>query len=466
MNTSWSSLFRTKSPSAAVAEAARERRLRRVLGPLDLVALGIGATVGTGIFVLTGVAAARFAGPAVILSFVLAGSAAALTALVYAELASMVPVAGSAYTYAYVALGELVAWVIGWDLVLEYVVVGGAVAIGWGAYVVDLLTGIGVRLPAHLLRPPGEGGIVNLPPVLVVAALTGLLATGTRGSASVNRLVVGVKLTAMLFFVALGLFYVRPGHWTPFFPFGAAGVTRGAAIVFFAFIGFDAVSTAAEETRNPAHDIPAGIIGSLAAASVLYLGVAGVLTGMVAYRDLDTASPLTYALYRVGAGWAAPVVGAGAVAGLTSVLLVNIYGQSRVFYAMARDGLLPALFARVNPRTGAPTAVIVLTGLAVALVAAFLPLATVAELANIGTLSAFVLVSAGVVVLRHRRPELARPFRVPLVPFLPALAATAALYLMTRLPLLTWMRFGAWLAAGAPIYFLYGRRRSRLPRTG
>ena len=482
-------LFRTKPISDMLAEAGDRESggLKKTLTGFDLAIFGIGAIIGTGIFVLTGVAAARYAGPGIVMSFVVSGTAAALTALVYAELASMVPVSGSAYTYSYAALGEIVAWIIGWDLILEYIVAAGAVSIGWSSYVVTLLASTGVHLPAWAIAPPGvaplvgaaEGagaasgaaaaggglGVVNLPAMLIVLLVTVLLVEGTRESKWFSRIIVTVKVAVVLLFLFLGIRFVRPANWVPFMPFGWAGVMRGAAVIFFAYIGFDAVSTAAEEVKRPQRDLPVGIISSLTISTVLYLAVALVLTGMTSYRNLDTASPIATALLTVGIRWGSAVVSVGAIAGLTTVLLVNIFGQSRVFYSMARDGLLPPLFARIHPRLKTPVATTALTGLVVALIGGLLPIGVVAELANIGTLSAFVLVSVGVVVLRHKRPDLPRPFRVPLVPFLPAVAAAFSLYLIANLPPFTWVRFFAWLFIGLIIYFSYGRKASLLGKS-
>ncbi|MDI6894632.1 MAG: amino acid permease [Bacillota bacterium] len=435
-----------------------------MLGPWDLTFLGLGGIIGTGIFVLTGVAAARFAGPAVVISFVISGLAATLTAFVYAELASMVPVAGSAYTYAYSALGELPAWIIGWDLILEYTVAASAVAIGWASYLTSLLANLGAPLPHALTAGPWEGGLLHLPALLVVMGVTALLVLGTRESATFNLVVVAAKLVALALFIALGAGKVNPVHWIPFAPYGVAGIVRAAAIVFFAYIGFDAVSTAAEEVRRPARDLPIGILASLGIATTLYLVVAAILTGILPYPHLDTASPVATALAAAGYRWASAAVSVGALAGLTSVLVVNIFAQSRIFFAMAGDGLLPPLFARVARGRGTPTVSIFLTGGAVALMASLLPIGTVAELANIGTLAAFVLVSAGVIALRRTRPDLPRPFRVPWVPWFPALAAMFCLYLMANLPVLTWVRFGVWLAAGLTIYSTYSVYNSRLAR--
>ncbi|MFZ5769707.1 MAG: amino acid permease [Bacillota bacterium] len=441
-----------------------ERGLRRVLGPWDLTFLGLGGIIGTGIFVLTGVAAARFAGPAVVVSFVISGIAATLTAFVYAELASMVPVAGSAYTYAYSALGELPAWIIGWDLILEYTVAASAVAIGWGSYLSSLLANLGMPLPHTLTAGPWEGGALNLPALTVVAVITALLTLGTRESATFNLVVVITKLAALALFIALGVGKVNPLNWVPFAPYGAAGVMRGAAIVFFAYIGFDAVSTAAEEVRRPARDLPIGIMASLGIATSLYLAVAAILTGILPYPHLDTASPVATALAAAGYRWASAAVSVGALAGLTSVLVVDIFAQSRIFFAMAGDGMLPPVFASLEPRRGTPTFSTYLTGGTVALMASLLPIGTVAELANIGTLAAFVLVSAGVIALRRLRPDLPRPFRVPWVPWFPAFAAVFCLYLMANLPALTWVRFGVWLTIGLTIYFTYSLRHSLVAR--
>lgn len=458
-------VFRTKPFEIILSQETGRRALKRSLRWFDLTALGVGAIVGTGIFVLTGVGAARFAGPGVMLSFVLAGLVAGMAALVYAELAAMVPVAGSAYTYAYASLGEIVAWIIGWDLALEYAVAGGAVAIGWSSYLVDLLASAGISLPPSLVLPPALGGIVNLPAMAIVAALTTLVALGTRGSARFNSFVVTLKIAVVLFFLVVGARFVNPANWRPFLPFGYAGVVNAAAIVFFAYIGFDVVATTAEEVRKPGRDLPIGILGSLLVASVLYLGVTAVLTGMVPYPRLDTASPVAFALLDRGQRLAAAIVSAGAEMGLMSVILAVIYAQSRVFFSMARDGLLPPVFARLHRKFRTPVLATVLVGGVSMLVGGFLPIVVAAELVNIGTLSAFILVSTGVVVLRRTRPAVRRPFRCPWVPVLPVLVILFSLYLMSRLPATTWLRFGVWLVIGLGIYFLYGRRQSVMART-
>lgn len=461
---SWARLFRRKPVRTMLREetGGLEEGLQRRLGAFDLTTMGVGAIIGTGIFVLTGVAAARYAGPGAVLSFALAGLASALAALAYAELAAAIPVAGSAYVYSYAALGEVVAWVIGWNLILEYTVAAGAVAIGWSGYVQNALQAAGRTLPPWFTNPPAAGGLVNLPAVLVVAAVAGLLIIGTRESASFNNLVVMIKLSVVLLFIAAGFFHVRPSLWTPFLPFGLRGVFAGASIVFFAYIGFDAVATAAEEVKNPGRDLPRGIIGSLSIASLLYMLVALVVTGLVSYRRLDVPSPLGFALLQAGVTWASAAISVGAITGLSSVILVTLFAQSRIFFAMARDGLLPCSLARLHRHFGTPYRIILLTAGLAAAIGGWLPVTTVAELVNIGTLSAFLLVSLGVITLRYREPDLPRPFKTPAFPLVPLLSAAASLYLMAFLPRLTWLRFLVWLAAGLAIYLLYGIRNSRL----
>jgi len=454
---------RIKSIEKLMAEKETgAHRLPRTLGALDLASLGVGAIIGTGIFVLTGVAAANFAGPGVVLSFVLAGIASGLAALVYAEMASMIPVAGSAYTFSYVSLGEILAWLVGWNLILEYIVSAGAVAIGWSSYFVDLLRSAGVALPAAFTRSPLEGGLINLPAALIVLALTALIITGTQHSATANKFVVVAKLAAIILFIILGARHVDPANWQPFLPFGVTGVMHGAAIVFFAYIGFDTVSTAAEEVKNPRRDLPISIVASLGIATVFYILVSLALTGMVSYTTLNTASPVTAALLRVGLPWAAAVISVGALAGLTSVLLVVLYGQSRIFFAMARDGLLPPIFDWIHPRLRTPLWDSVIIGVLVAVIGALLPISIVAELANIGTLSAFTAVSAGLLILRAKRPDLPRPFRVPWAPWIPVLSIAASVYLAANLPALTWIRFVVWIIIGLAVYLVYGRRHSLL----
>ena len=438
--------------------------LKRTLTALDLTALGIGCIVGAGIFVLTGVAAAQHAGPAIVVSFIISGLACAFAAFAYAEFASMIPAAGSAYSYSYATLGEIFAWVIGWDLVLEYSVGASAVAVGWSGYFNSILQGLGLHLPAALTNAPGTapGAIINLPAVLVVAATTAVLVVGIQESSSFNKLVVAIKVAVILFFVAVGAFWVKPANWTPFAPFGWQGVMTGAAIVFFAYIGFDAVSTTAEEARDPKRDLPIGIIASLVVCTLLYISVAAVLTGIVPFPSLNSPAPMAVALNAIGQGWAAALVSVGAVSGLTSVLLVMMLGQSRVFFAMSRDNLLPPWAAAVHPRFRTPYRTTIATGTAVAVSSGLLPIGTLAELCNIGTLFAFVLVCSGVLVLRHTRPERPRPFRCPGCPVIPLLGIGFCFYLMASLPWQTWARFLIWLALGMVIYFGYGIRHSKL----
>lgn len=462
------SYFRRKPVERILHEetGTREHSLKRRLGAFDLVAMGIGAIIGTGIFVLTGVAAANYAGPGAVLSFVLAGVASGLAALVYAELASTVPVAGSAYVYSYAGLGEIMAWIIGWDLILEYTVAAGAVSIGWSGYLVNLLQAAGVTLPASITAPPAAGGIINLPAVLIVVLIAVVLILGTKKSSIFNGIIVLVKLAAIALFVLVGATRLNPALWSPFLPFGFTGVVNGAAIVFFAYIGFDAVATAAEEVRNPGRDLPLGILGSLGISGLLYAVVALVLTGLVSYRLLNVPSPLSFALLQIGLPWAASAISVGALTGLSSVILVSIFGQSRVFFAMARDGLLPFKLARLHQRFKTPYLIIAVTAVMVSLIGGFLPIGIVAELANIGTLAAFVMVSIGVIILRYKQPALERPFRVPLFPFLPIISALLSLYLIAHLPRTTWIRFAIWLGLGIAIYFSYSTRHSRLMREG
>jgi APA family basic amino acid/polyamine antiporter len=460
-------LFATKSVDAFHADLKQAGgSLRRALGAFDLVMLGIGCIIGTGIFVLTGVAAVEHAGPAVSASYALAGVVCILAALCYSEFATMIPISGSAYSYAYATLGELVAWIIGWDLVLEYALAGSAVAVGWSGYVVDLLARAGITLPAAVAGSPGvvEGAVFNLPATLGLLVITALLVAGIRESANTNAIIVAIKLFVVFFVIGVGAFYVSPENWQPYMPFGFGGVVTGAATVFFAYIGFDAVTTAAEEARNPERDMTIGIVGSLLGCTVLYLAVAVVLTGMVPLSQIDVSAPVAKAFGTHGLGFAASLISAGAVAGLTSVLLVLLLGQSRVFFAMSRDGLLPPVFSAVHPRFGTPHLSTLLVGGIVAGVAGFVPLGELAHLANIGTLFAFVIVSIGVIVLRRTEPERRRPFRTPLVPLLPLASVAGCLYLMAALPWDTWVRFLVWLAIGLVIYFAYGIRHSRVQR--
>jgi APA family basic amino acid/polyamine antiporter len=451
--------------------------LRRALGPWDLVALGIGCILGVGIFVLPGVEAANHAGPGIILSFAIAAAACACAALCYAELAAMIPVSGSAYTYGYATLGELPAWIIGWDLILEYMVGACLVSIGWSAYFVNLFDNMlrpwNLALPRALTSAPLDwsdathrfvttGSWINLPAVLVLAVLTALLVRGIRESSNVNVTIVIIKVAVILFFVLLAVWHINPGNWKPFMPFGFPGVMTAAAIVFLAYVGFDAVSTAAEEAINPQRDMPIGIMGSLAVATVLYIAVSAIMTGVVPYAKLGVADPVALVLNELNMPWASIIVSLGAIAGITSVLLVLLLGQPRILFAMSRDGLLPARLSMVHQRFQTPHVTTIITGTIVAVGAALLPIRVVAELCSIGTLFAFVIVCAGVIVLRFTRSDLVRPFRVPLFPLLPGLGIVLCGYLMVSLPGTAWERFVVWLVIGLVIYFTYSRRSSRL----
>ncbi|MDM4771344.1 amino acid permease [Solimonas sp. SE-A11] len=453
------SLFRTKHivPTA-------DTELKRCLSATDLLLLGIGCIIGTGIFVLTGITAATTSGPAIILSFVVSGLACAFAALSYSELASSYGGCGSAYGYAYASLGEFIAWIIGWDLVLEYALATATVAVGWSRYFGRGMEIVGINLPETLMKAPADGGLVNLPAVLIVLVLSVLLAVGVKESARFNSGIVFLKLFTLLVFIVVAAGKVDTANWTPFMPFGWNGVMAGAAVIFFAYIGFDAVSTAAEEARNPQRDIPIGILGSLAVCTVLYIIVSALLTGIVPYASLNTASPMADALRAHGIGWGLKLVTAGAIAGLTTVMLVLYFGLTRVFLAMSRDGLLPPVFSAVNTRTQTPVRIIMISGVGIALTAGFTPINELAELVNIGTLGAFALVCAGVIVLRKRLPNLPRPFKIPFGPVIPALGIIFCVYLMLSLPLVTWLRFGSWLLVGIAIYFLYSRSHSHLAR--
>jgi APA family basic amino acid/polyamine antiporter len=455
-------MFRTKPIQDLVGQSQGEHGLEKVLRPYELVLLGIGAVVGTGIFVITGVAAADYAGPAIVLSFVISGLICILAALCYAEFSAMVPVAGSAYTYCYASLGEIWAWIIGWDLVLEYAVSISAVAIGWSAYVVNLLNDFGISLPPELINPPGvAGGLCNLPAVLIILAITAVLIVGMKESARLNTLIVIVNVTVILLFLLLGYSHIDAVNWHPFMPFGLKGVVAGAAIVFFAYIGFDAVLTAAEEVENPQKNLPAGIIASVVIVMILYVAVAAVLTGMVPYTEFhQTGAPVAFALDRIGIAWGAALVSVGALCGITSVILASLYGQTRIFFAMARDGLLPRFFAEIHTTFHTPAKVTLLVGLVTATLAAFLPLDLIAELVNIGTLAAFIIVAFGILMLRKVQPDVERPFRCPLMPWIPLLCIVSCAYLILMLPAVTQLRFVIWMAVGLCLYFVFGQKNS------
>ena len=460
------SLFRTKNLDDMIAHSKKPGGLAKVLGPFDLVLMGIGAIVGTGIFVLTGTGALT-AGPALSLSFVVAAVACCFAALCYAEFASTVPVAGSIYTYSYATLGELAAWMIGWDLLLEYGLAAAAVSVGWSGYFQSLLSGFGITLPVALTAAPGAlPGVttfINLPALVIMLALTAMLGWGVRESARLNNIMVAIKVGVVLLFIIFGARHVQPANWQPYMPFGYHGMLSAAALVFFAFIGFDAVTSAAEEVKKPSRDLPIGIIGSLAVCAVLYVVVSAIMTGIVPYQKfLGVDHPVSLALQYAGENWIAGFVDLGAILGMTTVILVMAFGQTRIIFAMSRDGLLPKRLSTVHPRFHTPFFATWLVGIVFGLIAAVIPLNILAELINIGTLAAFTMVSIAVVVLRKKRPDLPRAFRCPGVPYVPALAVILCVGLMTFLSWVTWMAFTIWLVIGLVIYFGYARRRSLL----
>lgn len=506
-------IFRRKSVADLQAEAETDQSLKRALGPLNLTTLGIGAIIGTGIFVLSGIAAATHAGPAVVLSFVLAGTASGFAALCYSEFASLVPMSGSAYTYGYATLGEFFAWVIGWDLALEYAVGAITVSVGWSSYVVSFLRDFGVHVPPQLsaargtqlielpdalaaslkMRPGwtafGAGladqikslgtdptslhhaiAIFNLPAVFITALVTLLLVIGIKESAGFNDVIVILKVGVVLLFIVGAARAIQVAHWHPFIPpntgkfgeFGWSGVMRGASLVFFAYIGFDAVSTAAQEAKNPQRDMPIGIIGSLLICTVLYILVSGIATGVMPYSQLDVADPIATAADRAGMGWMARLIKLGAIAGLSSVILVMMLGQTRVFWTMSKDGLLPPFVSRVHPRFKTPHVITIATGIIVAIFGGVLNVQDAGNLCNIGTLLAFVIVSIGIIVLRVREPDLPRKFRTPWVWFVAPMGAISAAALMAFLPLETWVRLLVWFVIGMVVYFCYGVRNSKL----
>ncbi len=435
---------------------------RRCLSAFDLVFLGVGAIVGAGIFVLTGIVAATQTGPAIVFSYIMAGLACAFSALSYAELASSIGGCGSAYGYAYAGFGELIAWIVGWDLLLEYAVSVSAVSVGWSSYFNDVLLSINIHIPVYLLRGFTHGGIINILAMLIISALSVLLMLGVKSSARVNNIMVLTKLMVIFLFIIIASGEVDPKNWVPFAPFGWTGVMNGAALIFFAYVGFDAVSTATEEAINPQRDAPIGIIGSLVICTILYIVVSGLLTGIASYSSLNVASPISHSLLVLGYKVAAGLIGVGAIAGLTTVMLVLYYGLSRVFFAMARDGLLPQYFAITNKKTKTPVRIILLCGALMVCVAGLVPLGDLAELVNIGTLFAFIIVCAGVIFLHYTKPELVRPFKTPFMPYIPILGIVSCSYLICYLPWLTLLRFVVWMCIGIIIYFSYSRHKSAL----
>ena len=454
-------LFRTKS-IAQMRETAANSGMAKTLGALDLVLLGIGCVIGTGIFVLTGVAAAKYAGPAVTLSFILSGLACALAGLSYAEFASIVPASGSAYTYTYASLGEFIAFIVGWNLILEYTVTARAVASGWSGYITGLLQSAGLDVSHALTHVPADGGIINLPAIFITLLLTFFLIRGTQESSRLNRILVFIKLAAVFIFLLLAGPHVNTANWEPYMPFGAQGIAAGAAIVFFAYIGFGAVATSAEECKNPSRDLPIGIIGPLLVCTALYVIVASVLTGVVPYTELNNPEPVAFALRYIGYNLGSALVGVGAIAGITTVLLVLLYGQARIFFAMSRDGMVPANVCKIHKRYHTPYIVTVVGAIFVSVIAGFAPIGLIAEMANIGTLSAFTVAAIGVMVLRVTKPDVPRAFRCPVVWLIAPLAVIACVYLMANLPLDTWIRFIVWCVFGCLVYFGYSYQHSTL----
>lgn len=454
-------LFRKKD-IGALRSMAQKSGLTRNLSAFDLVFLGIGSVIGTGIFVLTGVGAALYAGPGISLSFVLASVACAFAGLAYAEYASMVPVAGSAYTYTYASLGEFMAFIVGWNLVLEYTVTCSTVASGWSGYVVGLLASGGIDLPIAFTKVPEDGGLINLPAIFITMFLCILLVRGTKETVMINRILVFVKLAVIAIFFVIATPHVDPTNWDPFLPFGYQGIASGAAIVFFAYIGFDAVATSAEEAKNPSRDLPIGILGSLFVCAILYFFVALVLTGIVPYTDLNTPEPVAYALRAIGYPIGSAIVAVGAICGITTVLLVLLYGQARIFFALSRDGMIPAGICKIHKLYRTPYLVTIGGCILVAAIAGFAPIHLIAEMANIGTLSAFFLAGFGVLYLRRTRPDIKRGFKCPAIYFVSPMAMLSCGYLMYNLPVHTWIRFVIWCGIGLVIYFGYSYKHSKI----
>lgn len=452
------SLFRKKPLDTLLAQS-QTKSLSRSLSAFDLVLLGIGCVIGTGIFVITGTVAATGAGPALILSFILAGLACALAAFCYAEFSSSIPVSGSVYTYSYATLGELLAFLIGWDLMLEYVIALAAVATGWSSYFQSLLAGFHLHIPAALTGAPGSspGAVFNLPAAVIILIITAIVGRGVKESTRFNNVIVLMKIAIILLFIIVGIGYVKPDNWSPFMPFGINGVIASAATVFFAYLGFDAVSNASEEVKNPQKNMPIGIIGALAICTILYIAVSLVLTGMMPYTQLNVGDPVSFALKFVGQDQLAGIISVGAIVGITTVMLALLYAQVRLTFAMSRDGLLPALFAKVHPTFKTPFQNTWLTGIVAAGIAGFINLGTLAHLVNMGTLAAFTVISIAVIVLRKKHPDVTASFRVPFVPVVPIISAGLCLYLASSLPGVTWLSFVIWIAVGAVVYFLYSK---------
>lgn len=459
------SIFRTKNLRGLLAEIAaqgEDRKLRRSLTALDITLLGLGVMIGTGIFVLTGIVAAEYAGPGLMLSFVLAAVVCTFVCLAYSELASFIPVAGSSYTYAYVSLGEIFGWLVGWSLILEYTVGASAVAGGWSAYFTSILADIGIHLPKVLTTVPAEGGLMNLPAMLIVGVVLFFLLRGIRESAGANRVLVFVKLGTIFLFLLLAGPHINPQNWTPFLPYGWSGVSAGTAVLFFSYLGFDSLSTAAEEARNPGRDMPIGIIAALTLTTLLYIAVSAVMTGVVPYPELDTAAPASFVLQKIGLRLGSAIIGTGAICGLSTVLLVMIYAQTRAFYAMSRDGLIPESLCRVHPVYRTPYRITLIVGLAVAFITGFTPIHIVAEMCSAGTIFAFLCSCSGLLILRKRYPDVKRRFVCPAVWLIAPLGFLSCLYVFSQLSAHTLELFTAWFILGVIIYFAYGRKHSHL----
>lgn len=476
-------LFPKKPIKLLLSQAEeKETSLKRVLGPVNLTMLGVGGIIGAGIFVLTGQAAAQYAGPGIVISFIISAIGCGFAGLCYAEFASMIPIAGSAYTYSYATIGEFLAWIIGWDLILEYLFGAATVSVGWSGYITSFLKDFGINIPSWLSSSPfayeigkgwyATGAVINLPAVLIVALVTALLVVGIKESADFNNIVVIAKIVVIILFIVFGFSYVNSQNWTPFIPpnagefghFGWSGIMRGAGVIFFAYIGFDAVSTAAQEAKNPQKDMPIGIMTSLLICTILYILISLVLTGIVKYDQLLVPDPIAVGVDAAGKGlfWLRPLIKIGAIAGLSSVILVLLLGQPRIFFSMANDGLLPPAFARVHPKFRTPHITTIATGAVTAVMGGLFPIGALGEMVSIGTLLAFAIVSASILVLRKTEPALNRPFRTPLVPFVPVMGTLISLLQMLSLPLATWIRLMVWMGIGIAIYFLYGRRHSKI----
>jgi APA family basic amino acid/polyamine antiporter len=454
-------IFKKKCIHEAMACAENDKTLKRTIGPAGLTIMGVGGIIGAGIFIVTGVASAA-SGPALVLSFIVAAIACTFTALCYAEFASMIPIAGSVYTYTYITMGEIWAWIMGWIMVLQYLIASAAVAIGWSSYAVALVTSTGIALPAIISGPYGvQGSLINLPAVIIILILTGVLVRGAQESARINALIVFIKVAVILLFITVGLNFINPANYHPFTPYGLGGIFQGAAMVFFAYLGFDAVASAAEETKNPGRTIPIGIIGSLIISSILYIAVAAVMTGMVPFGLLNNSSPVSYALQHVGVQWAFTIISIGAIAGLTTVVLVNMFSKARIIFAMSRDGLLPKVFSKVSAGSQAPVTSILLVGGMATVVAAFFSLDSIFELVNVGALSAFIFLAISVIILRYQKPEIKRSFKCPLVPAVPILSIIFSLALISQLKVHIIQIFIVWLVLGVIIYFAYGRYRGQ-----